>query len=48
LADYYPSADLTLILLTYLNTPKNEMLLNSSMQIGERTELQAMGKNRRW
>jgi hypothetical protein len=35
LADYYPSADLPLVLsLTYLNTPKNEMLLNSSMQIG--------------
>ena len=34
LADYYPSADLPVILsLTYLNTPKNEMLLNSSMQI---------------
>ena len=35
LGDYYPSSDLPVVLsLTYLNTPKNEMLLNSSMQIG--------------
>src|SRR5437870_1289215 len=35
LADYYPSHDLpTILSLTYLNTPKNEMLLNSSIQIG--------------
>ncbi|HYX29457.1 MAG TPA: hypothetical protein VE863_12905, partial [Pyrinomonadaceae bacterium] len=34
LADYIPSVDLTTTLsLTYLNTPKNEMLLNSSIQI---------------
>jgi hypothetical protein len=34
LADYYPSSDLPVILsLTYVNTPRNEMLLNSSMQI---------------
>ena len=34
LGDYYSSADLPVILsLTYVNTPKNEMLLNSSMQI---------------
>jgi hypothetical protein len=35
LADYYPTASLPVVLsLTYLNTPKNEMLLNSSMEIG--------------
>jgi VWFA-related protein len=34
LADYYPSSSLTTLLsLTYLNTPKNEMLLTSSIQI---------------
>ena len=34
LADYYPNHSLpTLLSLTYLNTPKNEMLLTSSMQI---------------
>jgi hypothetical protein len=34
LADYYPSRSLpTLLSLTYLNTPKNEMLLTSSFQI---------------
>jgi VWFA-related protein len=34
LADYYPSQSLpTLLSLTYLNTPKNEMLLTSSIQI---------------
>jgi VWFA-related protein len=34
LADYYPSHSLpTLLSLTYLNTPKNEMLLTSSVQI---------------
>ncbi|HEX3086092.1 MAG TPA: VWA domain-containing protein [Pyrinomonadaceae bacterium] len=35
LGDYYPSTELPVMLsLTYLNTPKNEMLLNSSLQIG--------------
>jgi VWFA-related protein len=35
LADYYPSNSLpTLLSLTYLNTPKNEMLLTSSIQVG--------------
>jgi hypothetical protein len=35
LGDYYPSTELPVMLsLTYLNTPKNEMLLNSSVQIG--------------
>ena len=34
LTDYYPSHSLpTLLSLTYLNTPKNEMLLTSSIQI---------------
>src|SRR5581483_1932571 len=34
LADYYPSHSLpTLLSLAYLNTPKNEMLLTSSIQI---------------
>ncbi len=35
LADYYPSHGLaTFLSLAYLNTPKNEMLLTSSIQIG--------------
>jgi VWFA-related protein len=35
LADYYPGNSLpTVLSLTYLNTPKNEMLLTSSIQVG--------------
>jgi len=35
LADYYPSRDLpTFLSLAYLNTPKNEMLLTTSFQVG--------------
>jgi hypothetical protein len=38
LADYYPSASLPLLLsLTYLNTPKNETVLTTSMQIASRS-----------
>ena len=38
LADYYPSASLpTLLSLTYLNTPKNETVLTSSIQIASRS-----------
>ncbi|MDX6528525.1 MAG: hypothetical protein QOH41_815 [Blastocatellia bacterium] len=37
LSDYYPSSSLpTLLSLTYLNTPKNETVLTSSIQIGNR------------
>lgn len=37
LSDYYPSGALpTLLSLTYLNTPKNETVLTSSMQISSR------------
>jgi VWFA-related protein len=37
LSDYYPSGSLpTLLSLTYLNTPKNETVLTSSMQIATR------------